>query len=245
MLIGSGRCSNIQRTKDACNVRLNTWHSNRKDSRGAWTPNAHRGLLASTGSGYHWPVAAGAEGLALKGTVFQDQEGWVGIAEAPGPAWEKIETMGALGTSNRFTILEAAEEGEAEAEAEAEAETLETAPTVLAAPADPPSLPIPALATTDDATLPASITVTFPSPEGQSERTAESLDERLPELATVLGMQDRPRAELHADLSAVVTANTWPESFSDGVLTLAKTFPSIRTLESLPTSKAWPVFRYQ
>lgn len=159
------------------------------------------------------------------------------MSEAPGPAWEKIGMKGALGTLNLFTI-DAEAEAEGDAEGDAEAEALETAPTVLAALAEPPNLPTPALATTDEATLLASTTVTFPSPEDQSDRTAESLDERLPEFTTVLGRHDRPRAELQADLSAFVAANTWPVSFSDGVLTLAKTFPSIKTLESLPTSKA-------
>lgn len=84
-------------------------------------------------------------------------------------------------------------------------------PTVLTALAEPPSLPIPALATTDDATLLASFTSALPSPEGQLERTDESLDEldeRLPELTRELGTQERPKAELQADLSALVTANT-------------------------------------
>lgn len=107
-------------------------------------------------------------------------------------------------------MLDDAEPEEADAagvEATAE-EALEAAPTVLAALAEPSSLPIPAWATTYEATLLASITLTFPSPLGQSDRTAESLEEMLPELATVLGIQDRPRAELHLDLSASVTANT-------------------------------------
>ena len=91
--------------------------------------------------------------------VFQDQDGRVGLAEAPGPASEKMGTKGAL---NLLLII-----------AEAEGVALEdaAAPTVLAALAEPPSLPVPALATTDDATLLASMTLTSPSPEGQSERT--------------------------------------------------------------------------
>lgn len=168
--------------------------------------------------------------------VFQDQDGRVGLAEAPGPASEKTGTKGAL---NLLLTM-----------AEAEGVVLEdaAAPTVLAALealAEPPSLPIPALATTDEATLLTSMMLTSPSPEGQLERTDWSLVVRLPELTKVLGTQVRPRAELQADLSPPVTAKTLPESGSEGVSTLAKTLPSIKTLEFLPTSKAWPLFLYQ
>lgn len=137
-------------------------------------------------------------GLEAEPTVFQDQEGWVGMAEAPGPASEKIGTIGGL---NLLTMLDV----------DGVALEVPTEPTVLAALAvlaEPPNLPIPALATTDDATLLASFTSALPSLEGQLERTDESLDERLPELTTELGTQERPKAELQADLSALVTANT-------------------------------------
>lgn len=165
--------------------------------------------------------------------VFQDQDGRVGLAEAPGPASEKTGTNGAL---NLLLTM-----------AEADGVALEdaAAPTVLAALAEPPSFPIPALATTDEATLLTSMMLTSPSPEGQLERTDWSLVVRLPELTKVLGTQVRPRAELQADLSPPVTAKTFPESGSEGVSTLAKTLPSIKTLEFLPTSKAWPLFLYQ
>ena len=164
--------------------------------------------------------------------VFQDQDGRVGLVEAPGPASEKTGTKGALNLL--LTIAEA--EGVALEDA--------AAPTVLAAPAapealaEPPSLPVPALATTDEATLLTSMILTSPSPDGQLERTDWSLVVRLPELTKVLGTQVRPRAELQADLSPPVTAKTLPESGSEGVSTLAKTLPSIKTLEFLPTSKA-------
>lgn len=93
-------------------------------------------------------------------TVLQDQDGEVGTAEAPGPALEIAGTKGAL---NLLTMAD---------DAEGVALELETAATVpLAALAEPPCLPTPALATTDEATLLTSMTVTLPSSEGQPERT--------------------------------------------------------------------------
>lgn len=129
--------------------------------------------------------------------------------------------------------------------AEADGVALEAAPTVLEALAEPPSLPTPALATTYEATLLTSMTSALASPEGQLERTDWSLVVRLPELTKELATQLRPRADLQADWSELVTAKILPESGSEGVSTWAKTLPSIKTLEFSPTSKAWPVLLYQ
>lgn len=105
------------------------------------------------------PEGAGGVGLGVP-MVLQDQDGKVGTAEAPGPASEITGTKGAL---NLLTMAD---------DVEGVALELGIAATVpLAALAELPSLPTPALATTDEATLLTSITVTLPSSEGQLERT--------------------------------------------------------------------------
>lgn len=109
------------------------------------------------------------------------------------------------------------------------------------------SLPIPALALTEDCTRLASRTLIPDSPLGQLERTEESDADSLPDEVSVLATQARPRAESQDDLSLESTAKVLPGELSSrkGVLTWSKTLPSIRALVPSLTSKAWPVLLNQ